>query len=178
MIRESNIQLKKKVNDMERKIEQEKINKKRNMIEIQGIPRRDKEDISTIVIKLAEHAKINLEKEEMENSYKSRKEQTGREKPIVVTFKEKEVRDKIMKAMKMSRPRLGNINMEPENKMIFINEALIPERKKLLFQAKQEARTRNWFRVWTYAGAIFVLLEEKGKNIRIESEEELEILIK
>lgn len=163
---------------MERKIEQEQINKKRNMIEIQGIPRKDKEDISTIVIRLAEHAKINLEKEEMENCFRPRNEQTGREKPIVVTFKEKEMRDKIMKAMKMSRPRLGNIKMEPENKMIFINEALIPERKKLLFQTKQEARTRNWFRVWTYAGAIFVLIEEKGKNIRLESEEELEILIK
>lgn len=177
-IKVSNIQLKKRVNEMERKIEQEEINKKRNTIEIYGIPEKDKEDINNIVKRLADHAKVNLKKEDIEKCYRPRKGINGREKPIVVSFKEKDTRDKIIKAMKVSKPRLGNINMEPENKMVFINEALIPERKRLLFQAKQEARVRNWYRVWTYAGAIFVLIEEKGKNIKIESEQELEILIK
>lgn len=177
-IKVSNIQLKKRVNEMERKIEQEEINKKRNTIEIYGIPEKDKEDINNIVTRLADHAKVNLKKVDIEKCYRPRKGTNGREKPIVVSFKEKDTRDKIIKAMKVSKPRLGNINMEPENKMVFINEALIPERKRLLFQAKQEARVRNWYRVWTYAGAIFVLIEEKGKNIKIESEQELEILLK
>lgn len=35
-----------------------------------------------------------------------------------------------MKALEIIKPRSGSISKEPEKKKIFVNEALLPERKK------------------------------------------------
>lgn len=176
-LKADNIQVKRKLYEIERKMEKEEIIQKRNVIEIYGIPEKINEDINEIITKLAKHAKSEIREDEIENSYRA-KAVEGREKPITVKFRTKEIRDKLIKAMKNHKPRLGNIGIEPENKKIFINEALIPQRKRLLYMAKQEARNRNWNRVWTYSGAIYVIIEENRRNIKLESEEDLEKLIK
>lgn len=80
--------------------------------------------------------------------------------------------------MKIKKPRLKDIKEQPENKLIFVNEMITQEAKKIFYHTKIEARKRNWFRTWIYAGTVHLLMEENGRQIRLEKEDQLITLLK
>lgn len=77
---------------------------------------------------------------------------------------------------KLKTLRLGSINMEPENKKIYINNALLPETKSLLYKTKEQMRIKNWHKTWVYAHDVYILREENGQKIKIRNEEDLQKL--
>lgn len=176
-LKSENTQFKRKIREIELHLEQQEIKKKRNMIEIYGVAAKENENRVKIVCDLARVAKVNITKEDIEEEFRA-KAIHGKDKPITVKFKSAQNRDLLIKNLKKIKPRLGDIGLEPENKMVFINEALIPTRKRLLFKVKGEARDRRWKGVWTYKGDIYIRLEENGVQVKIETEEDLITLIK
>lgn len=172
-----NIDIKNKLRKIEEGLDRQEIKKRMNTLEIYGIPKKENEGPMEVVKKIGNKLKINIQETDIEECYRAR-DFNGREKPITVKFKEQHIRSKLMKAVKEKNLRLGDVNMEPENKKVFVNEALIPKRKRLLYMVKNEARGRNWKAVWTYKGDIFLKMEENGQQIKVNNEEELEILIK
>lgn len=176
VVKAENNNLKKKVKEMEVQMENQLIKEKRRDVEIYGIQREENENCKQIVKSLAKAVKVNIEDDEIERCYRP-KDFDNRQKPITVTFKSAEIRDKILVEAKKARLRVGQIGKVPENKKIYVNESLIPSRKKLLFKTRAEAKEKNWVAVWTYRGAIFIKRSERENRIKIESEEDLVILI-
>lgn len=80
--------------------------------------------------------------------------------------------------MKNKKPRLSDINRQPENKYIYVNEMLTKEMKQILYKAKQEVIRKKWYKIWIYAGDVYILQEENGRKIKIENLEQLETLLR
>lgn len=176
-LKSENVILKRKISEIQMYCTKLKKEELKNKIEIYGIPQTEMENLNQLVIELAKEAKVELQLSEIEECY--RPKATGNiDKQIIVKFKGQEKKSKILKAMKGLKPRLKNLKMQPENKKIFVNEALTYETKKLLYQTKLEARTKEWYKIWIYAGDVYIKLEEKGKEIKIQDEESLITLLK
>lgn len=171
-----NRDLKMRVNMLERKSRvQDKI-KIRNSVEIYGIPKRSNENPRKIIIEIARSANVDLEDDDFEESYRV-SSADGSGKQLVAKFKSRDKKTALIKAMKIKRPRLKDINEQPENKFIYVNEMITKDTKRVLYLTKIEAKNRNWFKTWIYAGDVYLLLEEKGNQIKIENEDDLKILI-
>lgn len=176
-IRNKNEELKVRINTIEDKLRWQEKRKIRNKIEIFGIPKRDNESVNQIAVELARSAKVTLAENEIAESYRViGKDGIG--KQLVIKLKELNKKNEILKAMKIKKPRLKDIKEQPENKLIFVNEMITQEAKKIFYHTKIEARKRNWFRTWIYAGTVHLLMEEKGRQIRLENEEQLITLLK
>lgn len=59
-----------------------------------------------------------------------------------------------------------------------MNEAQLPETKRLLYKVKEVIKSKSWNKAWIYAHNVFLLMEENGNQIKIENEEDLENLLK
>lgn len=176
-VRIKNVELTGKVKVLEEKMQWQERKQIRNNIEIFGVPKRDNEQINKIVIGLAQSAKVTLNENDIEDSYRvTGKDGTG--KQLVVKLKDLQKKNEILKAMKLKKPRLKDIKEQPENKIIFVNEMITREAKKIFYHTKIEARNRSWFKTWIYAGTVHLLMEEKGRQIKIENEEQLVTLLK
>lgn len=88
-IKVENINLKNKINTLEKKARIEEKNKIRNSIEIYGIPKRENEEPKEIIIALARSAKVELTKDDFEESYRL-KSRDGRDRQLIAKFKLRE----------------------------------------------------------------------------------------
>lgn len=177
LLKVENIAVKKRLTEIESEIDRQEIRRRRNTVEIFGIPKRVNERPIEIIKIIAEAVKVKIQEADVEECFRA-KDINGRERPITLKFKDSDLRNKLVKYVKDKKLRLGDVSMEPENKKIYVNEALIPKRKKLLFMVKHEARERGWKAVWTYKGDIYVKLEDNGSQIKVNNVEELEVLVK
>lgn len=171
-IKAEGIYMRKKINELELQGDRRLIKEKRRDIEIYGIPRAQNENCKSLIIKISEAAKVKLEDGDIESCFRPN-DYENRQKPIAVRFKTEKIRDTILKEAKRAKLRLGSIGLEPENRKLYVNEALISKRKKLLYLVKEEARKEKWVAVWTFKGAIFIKRTENDPQIKIETEEEL-----
>lgn len=175
-VKAENLQMKQKLRELEGKMDNQLIWKKRRMAEIYGINKQPNENQREIIKEIASAAKVIIEDKDIEDCFRPN-DSAGRERPISVKFRSAEIRDRFLKETKKAKLRLGQIRRAPENKKLYVNEALIPERKKLLYRVKNESKNREWKAVWTYKGAIYIKISENQNPIRIVSEEELVTLI-
>lgn len=163
-----------RIEDNQRRSEKEKL---KNTLEIFGIQKKACENPREIVTQLIKSAKVPLSEDDLVECYRA-KTRDGTDKQIIVKVKSHATKAEIVKAMKVKRPRLSDINMQPENKLIYVNEMLTKETKFILYNAKKEATARQWHKVWVYAGDVYILQEEKGQGIKIENKHQLETLLK
>lgn len=172
-----NIDLQNKVTKLEEDQRWRERNKIKNMIEIYGIPKQDGEIPKKIITQLARSAKVELGENDIEECYRV-SARDGTAKQIVAKLKEYAKKSELTKAMKNKKPRLSDINRQPENKYIYVNEMLTKEMKQILYKAKQEVIRRKWYKIWIYAGDVYILQEENGRKIKIENLEQLETLLR
>lgn len=176
-LKAENLQLKSRLKKLEVREVGQQILGKRNMMEINGIPKHNNENVAEIIVELAKAAEVIIEAKDIAECYRA-KGRDGKDGIITVKFEKSVMRDNVLNTLKKMKPTLKVLKMEPASRKVFINEALIPARKNILYRVKQMARERNWKRVWTYGGAIFLKTEIEGPQIKIETVEDLEILIK
>lgn len=169
--------LNERITKLEEKQRWDEKNKIKNTLEIFGIQKQAGENPKEIVTRLIQSGKMTLKENDLLECYRA-KTRDGADKQIIVKVKDFATKSEIVKAMKTRKPRLSDINMQPENKMIYVNEMLTREAKFILYNIKREAIMRQWYKVWVYAGDVYVLQEEKGRKIKIENRQQLDILIK
>lgn len=174
-IKAENVYLKQKVKEIQRQMEIQQIKDKRRELEIHGIPRTDNENHMNIIKEIARLVKVTVADKDIEECYR-RKDFEKRVMPIRVKFRGEMIRDKFIKEAKKAKITLGQIGIAPENKKVYVNEALIPIRKKLLYMAKREGREKQWLAIWTFRGDIYIKRRENEGPIKIENEEELILL--
>lgn len=174
VLKAENLSMKNKLSQLENEMDRQEIRKKRNTLEIFGIPKIQNETLTEVVKQIAAEVKIEINNEEIEECYRASDYQ-GRERPITLKLKNASDRDKLIKAVKAAKLRLGQINRQPENKKIYVNEALIPKKKQLLYKTKNASKDKQWI-VWTYKGEIYVKRSPNENQIKIANEEELVLL--
>lgn len=163
-----------RIGAMEQRIQDLEQEKLKNIIEISNIPFNDNENTEDIVSKIA--TKLQLPNEFVT----ARRLQGKRERPgIIEVNTASELRhDNWIAASRKTRITLSDIYTNSSNEVkIYINEALTPYNKNLLWSAKQELKYVYKY-IWSKRGAILVRKESNDNKIyRIRSLEDIKKLL-
>ncbi|CAK1548832.1 unnamed protein product [Leptosia nina] len=147
-----------------------------NNLEIVGLPQTSNESTRTIVQKIADHAGVALQEDEIEyaNRVQPKQSVSGRPKAIVVRLKSRDLKDRIISGLRKKRGILTtDIGMSGDSKKFFVNEHLTPDNKYLLKKAKERANSKGFKFVWVRNCCIFLRRNEESPVITINLERDL-----
>lgn len=98
-------------------------------------------------------------------------------KPIMVKFRSKEIRDKVLQKRKDLRDKDSNqLGLDGETRNIFINEDLSKE-TKLLFNKARELKKVGYKYVWCRDGSVFCRVADGSAKVRLKLITQVEKLI-
>lgn len=177
ILAENRIQ-KAKIKTLEAGMRRFKADKLKKSIEIFGISEMENENPKEILYELARKANYNLTGNDLVDSFRPRRNGSAdKEKPIKAKLASVKIKNDLVKAIRLKKMRLGDIGRQPENKRIYVNEANIPETKRLLYLAKEHAIRLGWHKTWIYANEVYIVRQDKEQSIRIQDEEDLAQLV-
>ncbi|XP_077978266.1 uncharacterized protein LOC144433778 [Glandiceps talaboti] len=135
---------------------------RRNTLEISGIPEDGNEDTDNIVVKVAEIVGVNVSPDDIDISHRlpqrPSRQSNGQRKPatIIVKFVRRSLRNKLYSSRKNLKGKTTrNIGVTSNNR-IYINENLTSTNKQLFFQVNQLRNEKHWKFIWTHNGKIYV----------------------
>lgn len=135
-------------------------------LEIAGLP--DSVDTKLIIPSLCAKTNIPLPDE---NSYSVKKQATGtqsRPKPILVSFKNRELRDTLLKKSKQLRPKVSDFTGKTgDDGAVFVNEQLTPQLKQLFYNAKKIQKEKGFAFLWVTEGKILLKKTNESKAKRV-----------
>lgn len=169
--------LKNKIKTLENDNKSQRLQRIKDEIEIHGIAPEMNENVTEITKDLLVSVNLPINKGDIKECFRPISKD-NRIKPIRVKLTSIDMKNKIVKRMKEAKPRLANLGKSPENKKMYVNEAQLPETKRLLYKVKEVIKSKSWNKAWIYAHNVFLLMEENGNQIKIENEEDLENLLK
>ena len=156
---------------------------KGNNVEIQGVPAFENENMEMVAMKVLKKVDPRLERHHMGKirrlrtidaiSNQEKKEGKRIFNPILVTFKSREQKVKIMKEKKkLYDADLSDIKAE----RVYINENLTKSSRNLLYLARRFKEEKGWKYAWSSSGTILLRKDEKSKVNVINSVEDIEKL--
>ena len=154
-----------------------------NNVEIQGVPASENENVEMVAMKVLKKVDPRLERHHMGKirrlrtidaiSNQEKKEGKRIFNPILVTFKSREQKVKIMKEKKkLYDADLSDIKAE----RVYINENLTKSSRNLLYLARRFKEEKGWKYAWSSSGTILLRKDEKSKVNVINSVEDIEKL--
>lgn len=150
--------------------------KNRNKFELTGIPRTENESLHQIIKNLADSLSISVADNEIKDIFRKKDSARG-PGSIIVQLTTVDKRNKLLQLARGRKFTLEDVRVTGNTKGIFLNVPLLPELKRVLYQARQVQALQNWHRVWVYGAEIYVRIEEQGKPIKVNSLDELSILL-
>lgn len=177
LIKVKNMELTRKINTLEKGEEQTERKMIRNKMEIIGIPESPMENIKELVMLIANQTEVKVSGEDIGTCYRE-KNRSGKEGRIIAEFRNSQIRDKIMVYAKKKKLRLKDINREPADRNVYVNELLTKKTREIFYHAKQIVRDKKWSKIWIYAGTVHIKQENTGNQIKVESMDEVEVLRK
>ena len=138
-----------------------------NNLIIHGISENEEEHTSDLVIKtIKEELDINLEKEDIDDSYHIGKSETSYKSgtPILVKFTKRNVRSQIYKAKFKLRSRKNSI---------YINEDLTKKNSELYTKVRALRKEGIILKTWTQNAKIYCITKENEKPITIQSDQDI-----
>ncbi|XP_008481293.1 uncharacterized protein LOC103518020 [Diaphorina citri] len=95
-------------------------------------------------------------------------------KALIAQFNSKQLRDKILKESKKSKPRVSDFTKAPSDiQPVYINEQLTPYMKQLFFNVTKEKKEKGFAYVWIAEGRILLRKTEQSKICRIRCIEDV-----
>lgn len=142
-------------------------------IEIVGVPEISNENLSQLVLKIANHAGLALTVDDFDHVNRVKPLQTIKDRPktIVVKLKKREHEDK--------RRGLGSCDLDipGAQRRIFVNEHLTTF-NKILYKKTREIITAKLYQYcWIKNCSIYVIKDDKSKHILIRTETDLKKII-
>ena len=150
-----------------------------NKLELHGISQPAGERPSRIAYNILKITDPTLNDSEILDSFRvEKKGQNRRPKigPIVVKLKTKEKRDECY----YNRKKLAGVNfkeMGVEAERIYINENLCPFTRKLLFDANNIRKKKNYISIWTNGGVIKTKKNSDAPILTIQDDKDLELIV-
>lgn len=173
-LRDENSFLKKKVQFLEAKVDDNEQYLRSNTVEIHGVPEGE-EDTYNVVQKVGSALGMNITREMIDVCHRNGKpEGVDRPATITVKFVRRETKQIMMKKKKEKRNITAlHVGYQHSSNPIYINESLSPSRRKLFLAARAAKKREGFAHLWTRNGKIFMRKEDRGPVKTITSLEDI-----
>lgn len=160
-------EIKNEVNEMQQ------YSRNRN-IEIVGVPLTEKEDVFSIIEKVATVIDVNYDKKDISAAHRlpSRK---GYHPNIIIQFVSRSTRQEWLSAGKKKNLNAKQLSPHLQTSNIYINEHLTPLNKALLGRARRLKKENIVDFVWCKEGKVFVRRQDGDKAHVVRKMEDLEV---
>ena len=147
---------------------------RRDCLEIKGIPVKEGEVTSEIVVKIANKIGVKITSQDISTSHRLPRRVASKDEPaMIVKFVRRDTRDQLYKARKRLRDiTTKDLGYRGSNR-VFINESLTRVNKNLLSKCLKVKRDFNFKYVWTNAGRIMLRETDESPVLRISTEKDL-----
>jgi archaellum component FlaC len=150
-------------------------------LELVNIPENREENLLNIVVKTVNHVGAAIQPIDIEFAHRvqpRRAVSASRARPIIVRFKQRSVKDRVIAAARKQRNMsTRDIGFGGDESRIYINEHLIKENKMLLGSCRQKARDSGYKYVWTKNCRIYVRKNDTSTPFPIDSLSDLEKIL-
>ncbi|XP_046737157.1 uncharacterized protein LOC124405931 [Diprion similis] len=164
-----------KLEFMEAKLEELEQKLKLSEIEICGVPVTRNENLQTIVCNVAKLIDIELDTKTIQDIYRPPK--TTGARPIIIKLNTVNARNTWLERAKVKRGiKAKDVYTGFPETAVYINEALTPAKKRLLYLAKMFAREKRYKYVWIKDGNVLMRKDEGEKTIQVKHHIDLENL--
>lgn len=181
-IRQENINLKKTNDGLIRQINSLEQSARDKTVEIHGIPFRRDEKVIDVIMQVAQAVSFDLKEEMVDTCYRLRAVGgTPPDRPagIIVRFVRRIDKETLIDLRRKKR----NLNtrdlgfMEGNAAVVYVNDSLTPERRKLFNAARDVKREKEYTFLWVKNGKIFMRKNQGDRFVVIESHDDLKRLM-
>ena len=143
-------------------------------IEVHGVPERSDENLEELITSIADKLGASVTAEDLDIVHRMYAK-PPRVKPIIIRFKSYGKKSEFYQA----RFQLRNTDLsaiipgQNGNTSIFINENLTTRRRELFGKVWKLKKDKNFHRVWTVDGKIFLRKTAGGRSFKINNEDDL-----
>jgi hypothetical protein len=159
-LKKTNEELRLRVDDLEQY-------SRNNNVEITGIPETPQEDVMAVVRAVGEKLKMEVVPDDFEAVHRVPTQSQTMPKPILVRFLRRRRKEEMIAKGKKIHLKGTDIHETFGEKPVFINEHLIPERKKLLSVCREKKNELDIKYLWTKAGTILMKKADSSKTVKI-----------
>lgn len=173
-LRDENIMLRKKVQVLEAKVDDNEQYLRSNMVEIHGVPEGE-EDPYAVVQKVGTALDMTITREMIDVCHRLGKPQgTDRPAAIIVSFVRRETKHIMLKKRKEKKNVSAlHVGYSHSTNPIYINESLTPTRRKLFLAARAAKKREGFAHLWTRNGKMFMRREDRGAVRTIASMDDI-----
>ncbi|CAG4927024.1 unnamed protein product [Colias eurytheme] len=144
-----------------------------NNVEIKGVPIKKNENLYSVVDNICQKVSFSIKKEHINYLYRVPSQKT-KDKPIIISFLNRYVKEDFVAAARASKELLArDIGYGDSNNRIFVNDHLSPEMKNLLNSCKLTAKDKHYDYVWVKFGKIHVRKNNSSPVIIITKKSDL-----
>uniref|UniRef100_A0A8D8YTP8 FP protein C-terminal domain-containing protein n=1 Tax=Cacopsylla melanoneura TaxID=428564 RepID=A0A8D8YTP8_9HEMI len=143
-------------------------------IQIDGVPVENDENLEDVMLEIGKKINVNIKKEEIDAIHRIPTRIKKNTEPIIVQFVTRKLRESVLKNAKANRITTKDLKATWQERPIFINEHLTPQRKQLMYEARKIKEEKGYKFLWTKGGKIFIRKDENSRTIQLYSLEDLD----
>lgn len=167
---------------LEEQLENIQRQKLSSTLEINNLPKTDKEDLFDVINKIHISLGLTVEKEEVTKAYRI---VASKNNTVLIQYKHDSVRNDVLKAVKnYNKKNVGkgfntkNVDTNWNDGILYFSESLTQRARHILYAARNFKKTFNYKYCWTAKGKIFLKKLEGFPAIQVKSVEQINILSK
>ena len=157
---------------------------RRQNLEFHGVPQTNNENVINIVVKIGKVLGVDINQNDISTAHRlpqkphsNRRSESDEPPPpppgIIARFINRDLRNFIYSKRAVAKDIASKDFPVAGMQRLYVNENLTQSRKRLLWQTKQAARTRDYSSIWTQNGKIYVRKNENSNSVLINNESEL-----
>lgn len=160
--------LNKKVLELEKRVEDMEQYSRANAVEIHGVPIQTNENVVSVVKEVGKALDMEVTDDMLDACHRLGNKGQGDNPPgIIVKFVRRLDKEEFLKKRRVKRNlSTRHMNMAMD-RAVYVNEALTPERRRLLAAARQVRREKNFRHLWVRGGKIFMRKEDGSAVIQV-----------
>lgn len=168
-----NTLLKKKIRDLEERVEDMEQYSRSNCLEIQGIPLTPTEDVLSIVKEVGQALDMQIADTMVDACHRLGRRNDDNPPGIIVKFVRRTDKEKFLQKRRVKRTLSTRHLGRSDDRPIYVNESLSPARRRLHALARRFQKEENYKFLWVRNGRIFLRKEENAPVKVITSSEDL-----
>lgn len=171
---QENKMLKKRLAEMERRLEDTEQYSRINSVEIHGIPMEKNEDVVSVVQKVGKALSMDISEQQIDTCHRlgNRNGPNGSPPGIIVKFVRRLDKEAFLQKRRVKRDlstRHMNLTMD---RPVYVNEALSPMRRRLFAEARRFKKDNNIRFLWVRGGKIFLRADENEPVVQVTCQDD------
>jgi hypothetical protein len=171
--------LKRKVNEMEKRMDEMEQYSRLNALEIHGVPQQPNEDVVEVVKAVGRALDMEVNDAMIDACHRLGNKPGPNNAPpgIIVKFVRRLDKEEFLRKRRVkSNLSTRHMNMSMD-RTVYVNEALTPARRRLLAAARQVRKDKNFRHLWVRGGKIFLRKEDGSTVIQVTCQADLDKIV-